>query len=197
MSREEVATILKKNPSRKLSLGCGDKPKPGWVNLDVVKLTGVDVVHDLTDVPLPFPDNYFEVIFAEQVLDHFRSLKVIQDLNRILAPSGQLIIEVAHFSSYRNYNHLEHVQLYSVDTFEWYIAGTKSNKIGGWYAPFKFSGYAKQYISFDHSLPRLPNFLNKLMEKWVNKNHRRQQLYEATGLCHLFPALNLYITLVK
>ena len=132
------------NTSRKLNLGCGDKPKEGWVNLDIVGVPGVDVVHDMTQIPMPFPDNYFEVIYAEQVLDHFRSLPVIKELHRILKPGGQLLIEVVHFSSKLNYVHLEHVQLYSVDTFWWYIPGTKNYAQSHWYNPVKFSSCTNQ-----------------------------------------------------
>ena len=39
----------------KLHLGCGHIIKEGWVNHDIVPLAGVDVVHDLTKFPWPWP----------------------------------------------------------------------------------------------------------------------------------------------
>ena len=35
----------------KLNLGCGRFPLPGYVNVDCVKLQGVDMVHDLNKMP--------------------------------------------------------------------------------------------------------------------------------------------------
>ena len=42
---------------KRLNLGCGKGPLDGWINLDVVRLPGVDVVADLercAEAPLPF-----------------------------------------------------------------------------------------------------------------------------------------------
>ena len=185
----------KQSSLKKLNLGCGNNPKEGWVNLDRVYLPGVDVVHDMTNVPLPFPDNHFDVIFAQQVLDHFRALPVIQDLNRILKPGGELIIEVMHFTSKRNYTHLEHCQLYSVETFDAYIPGTKWYALCDYYSPFTFTRYSKRYITFEHS--HRVYFYNRWVEKWVNKSAWRQSYYESSFLSRIFPAEHLYITLVK
>ena len=47
----------------KLNIGCGKKILNGYINLDVVKLPGVDIVHDLNKYPWPFKDNYFDEIY--------------------------------------------------------------------------------------------------------------------------------------
>ena len=39
---------------KKLHLGCGKVIKKGFINLDSVKLKGVDVVHNLDVYPWPF-----------------------------------------------------------------------------------------------------------------------------------------------
>ena len=43
---------------KKLNLGCGTDIKKGYINLDVAKLDGVDVVHDINRLPLPFKENF-------------------------------------------------------------------------------------------------------------------------------------------
>jgi len=45
---------------KKLHLGCGKIIKEGYVNLDIQKLPGVDVIHDLNKFPYPFKDNSFQ-----------------------------------------------------------------------------------------------------------------------------------------
>ena len=51
----------------KLNLGCGDFPKPGFINVDRRAGKGVDVVHDLSILPYPFEDAQFERIEADHV----------------------------------------------------------------------------------------------------------------------------------
>ena len=37
----------------RLQLGCGNDPKPGWINHDLAPLADIDIVHDLNDRPWP------------------------------------------------------------------------------------------------------------------------------------------------
>ena len=54
----------------KLNLGCGNDIRPDYVNLDVADLEGVDVVHDLDQLPLPFDDESFREILCLDVFEH-------------------------------------------------------------------------------------------------------------------------------
>jgi predicted SAM-dependent methyltransferase len=55
---------------KKLNVGCGNRILPGYVNIDIVQGPGVDVVHDLNEFPYPFKDNEFDVIYADNVIEH-------------------------------------------------------------------------------------------------------------------------------
>ncbi len=91
----------------KLNLGCGEDKKEGYVNLDFHDHVKPDVVHNLNDLPYPFPDNSFELIEAFHILEHLdRPFSVMQELHRILKPGGTLHIKVPHFS--RGMTHSEH-----------------------------------------------------------------------------------------
>lgn len=46
----------------RLNLGCGNNIKERWVNLDILEGKGVDVVHDLNELPLPFENEKFELV---------------------------------------------------------------------------------------------------------------------------------------
>ncbi|MEM2954453.1 MAG: class I SAM-dependent methyltransferase [Candidatus Nanoarchaeia archaeon] len=78
-----------------LDIGCGlRKYKPKQKNarvigLDIVKLPGVDVVHDLEKSPLPFKDNEFDTVIANHVLEHVKNLiSVIHEIWRITKRYG-------------------------------------------------------------------------------------------------------------
>jgi len=82
-----------------LHLGCGDKPtlnQPA-VNVDARPLRGVDVVHDLNDLPWPWEDGKFGKVDATDILEHLDDVVVVVDeIWRVLEPGGMLWIRGPH-----------------------------------------------------------------------------------------------------
>lgn len=85
----------------RLNVGCGGDIKPGYTNVDFRALPGVDVVHDLTVFPWPFPDESAEEILLLDVLEHFPyrlTPLILMECFRILIPSeladAHLIVQV-------------------------------------------------------------------------------------------------------
>ena len=91
---------MEQSPVR-LNLGCGNKIREGWINVDFESnYSGKkpDVSCDLRK--LPFPDNYADEIEAVHVLEHFlpwETGEVLDEWIRVLKPSGTLAIEVPCF----------------------------------------------------------------------------------------------------
>jgi len=76
----------------RLHLGCGQSPIPGWVNIDVQQLPGVDRVLDVRH-GLPFHD--VASIYGEHFLEHLdvdEGLACLVECRRALAPDGILRI---------------------------------------------------------------------------------------------------------
>lgn len=108
----------------KLNLGCGLDIKSGYINLDIKKLLGVDVTHDLTSFPYPFGDNTFEVVEMHHVLEHLENpLKIIEELWRISKPGGKIIISVPHWSHFTAYGDFTHRNYFSSALFIYYEDG--------------------------------------------------------------------------
>ena len=88
----------------KLNLGSGSdiKPKDEWINLDKRQWGGVDIVRDITR-GLPFADNTFEYIYANNCLEHIKQGEdiffVISECYRVLKQGGTLFINVPHSES--------------------------------------------------------------------------------------------------
>ena len=59
---------------KKLNLGCGQNILKDYVNLDAMKLDGVDVIHDLEKFPWPFKDNTFDEVYTSHTLEHLTDL---------------------------------------------------------------------------------------------------------------------------
>jgi len=55
---------------KKLNLGSNKKTMEGWINLDAQDLEGVDVIHDVTELPLPFDDESIDEIYSSEFLEH-------------------------------------------------------------------------------------------------------------------------------
>ncbi len=112
---------MKKMERKKLHLGCGLDIKPGYVNLDIKKLNGVDVIHDLTKIPYPFKENTFDVIEMHHVLEHLENpLKIVEEMWRIAKPGALIIIGVPHWSHFTAYGDLTHKNYFSSALFIYY-----------------------------------------------------------------------------
>ncbi|MCR4285721.1 MAG: class I SAM-dependent methyltransferase [Candidatus Kaiserbacteria bacterium] len=181
---------------QKLNLGCGTDIMEGWVNLDIASLPGVDVVHNIEDLPLPLADNSFDEILCNDILEHVDYPPVLKEMVRILTPGGVIHIRSPHFSSRNNYVDPTHKSRFSVETFHFFVRGMHAWKKRQYYFDFAFSKIASVHIDFEHTSSRF-FFYNRLVEYLVNRTPRAQEIYEMTGLCRIFPAHNIQITLVK
>lgn len=182
-----------------MNLGCGKDIKEGWINLDSVSLPGVNIVHNIENLPLPFSNNEFDEILCKDILEHVEYIPVLKDLHRILKPEGILKIQVPHFSSKNNFVDPTHKKLFSVSTFDFFVRGTKHYEHKAhYYFDFSFSKILSRSITFSGDIRNSKAFfLNPLVNKFVNKNKWRQELYEDTALARLFPAADIYIELMK
>ncbi len=182
------------NP-KKLNLGCGTDIKKGWVNLDSAAVAGVDIVHNIEKLPLPFEKEEFDEILAQDVLEHVEYIPVLKDLHRILKKDGILTIRVPHFTSKNNYIDPTHKKRFSINTFDFFVHNTKLGEKREYYFDFMFSEIKSRHITFERS-SRI-YFYNRVIERLVNRSYRIQQFYESTGLSRLFPAENILMVLKK
>ena len=178
--------------SKKLNVGCGQDIKEGWVNLDRHALPGVNVVHNIENLPLPFPDEEFDYVYCKDVLEHCDYVPVLRDLHRILKKGGQIFIKVPHFTARNNFVDPTHKRCFSFKTFRFFV---KDNPWGrDYYFDFHFDRISRNRIIFQ-KIPALP--FNYLMEPLINSAVFMQDFYEITGLSRLFPAYDLEIEMVK
>jgi SAM-dependent methyltransferase len=178
---------------QRLNLGCGTDVRPGWVNLDIAPLHGVDVVHDLRRLPLPFDNGRFSEVLAKDVLEHLDYVPLLRELHRILAPGGALHVVSPHFTSAAVWLDPTHRTAFAIDTLRFFAAG---ERFAGrsYYFDFSFSGVENARIAF-HRYRWQP--WNYIVEAAVNARPSFQTYYEETALSRLFPAANVEVTLRK
>jgi len=81
-----------KEPGLRLHVGAGDKPIPGWVNIDRTAAPGIDLVSDVTE-GFVFCDA--AAVYAEHFLEHLSvtdAVRFLRDVHRALALDGKLRI---------------------------------------------------------------------------------------------------------
>jgi SAM-dependent methyltransferase len=85
---------------KKLNLGSGDFKKEGYLNVDWNPDYKPDFVHDLNNLPWPFPNSSFDVVEADHVLEHLvpDPIVTMREIHRILKPEGLAIIRAPHAS---------------------------------------------------------------------------------------------------
>ena len=85
----------------KLNLGCGNKIKDGYINVDKFDLYNVDLKHDLEKFPYPFEDNSVEEILLSHVLEHIGQepdifIKILKEFYRVCKNESIIHIYVPH-----------------------------------------------------------------------------------------------------
>jgi len=173
---------------KKLNLGCGNDIRKGWINLDSIYLPGVDIIHDLEKLPLPFSDEEFDEVLCQDILEHLEYIPLLKELYRILKFGGKLVIRVPHFTSINNFDDPTHKKLFSIRTFEFF---TKKSR-------FKVTHYFDYHISYSKIVfSKGPFIYNYLLEFVVNSCSRIQRFYEMSFLSRIFPAENIILEIVK
>lgn len=85
----------------KLILGAGSRLKAGWLTHDVQDLPGIDIVCDFWELPKHVDAGSCEELEMTHMLEHFPmkdTHRALELVNSLLAPGGQLYIEVPNFA---------------------------------------------------------------------------------------------------
>lgn len=119
------------NGRRLLTIGCGDQALqsseqwPEVVNLDILPLPKVDVVWDLNHRPWPFPDEAFDSIIANNILEHLDDMfAALEEIHRILKgrcandDAGLLEVAVPLAGSFNHYTDATHRRGFTLHTFD-------------------------------------------------------------------------------
>ncbi len=154
--------------TRALDVGCGGRKLPGSVGMDILRLPGVDVVHSFDQIPWPFEDNSFDLIFLNHALEHVRDVvAVMNEIHRVLAPGGRLVVQVPYFRCADAYNDPTHTHFFTHGTLDYFVKDSGLSKYaysdklfikkGFWYGwPHASKNPVRQWFKkFIHTHPML------------------------------------------
>ena len=146
-----------------------------------MKLSNVDIVHDLLNFPYPFDDKIFDKIYCKHVIEHFvidDIYKILSECHRLLASGGELIITVPHSFSVAAYTDPTHKTFFTFNSGKFwdknhskaYYFKVKNNwKLKKISCRVCWFDWKKRYlIIFDKLLSYLANL--RLSKALLNKN---------------------------
>jgi len=121
----KTATVQKTaEKDLKLNIGCGRKPYEGFVNIDRADLPSANLIWNLENAPMPFPDNSVSEIRAEHVLEHIQNyVQLMEELWRISKPGARIYIEVPYFRYEGAFRDPTHCRFFSEHSFEYFGEG--------------------------------------------------------------------------
>lgn len=82
-----------------LDVGCGHHKTTGCVGMDRRKIDGVDVVHDIEDLPWPFEKDLFDRVILSHVMEHITpkyQVEVMDEIWRITKVGGQVLLAMPY-----------------------------------------------------------------------------------------------------
>ena len=118
-----------------LDLGCGKGKIPGSIGTDICQLSGVDIIHDLTQFPYPFATASADQIHMNHVLEHMDNpVQVLTEVWRISKNGAKVYIRVPHYTGPYAWRDPTHKRCFSSHSFDYF--GTNSYS---YYSPARFS----------------------------------------------------------
>ena len=158
-----------------LVLGCGENKVPNSIGLDNVQLPGVDVEHDLLNLPYPFENESIDKIYLRHVIEHFAFENInfiMNECNRILKNDGLLVITVPHVFSISAFIDPTHRSFFTFGSGKFW----DENSSKAYYKEFQFKWKLIRTVCrvnwFDwksYRLKKLNNILSSIIEKRLNK----------------------------
>ncbi len=132
-----------------IRLGCGLDPnlEPGAVNVDILDLPGVQVVHNLIDLPYPFPDEYAQRVEAIDVVEHLPNYTpsqrpmipaFIEEVWRILKLGGTLFMQTPRHDAAFLWTDPTHVRGFDEHSFDFWDPATHFGATTGFYSKARF-----------------------------------------------------------
>ncbi|MBK1989592.1 methyltransferase domain-containing protein [Sphaerospermopsis aphanizomenoides BCCUSP55] len=143
---KKISTDLILN-KKVLDIGCGRNKLANSVGMDFLDLPGVDIVADLNQ-PLPIADEEFEVVHANQVLEHIENIiDLVYEVHRILKPGGIFIAHTPYFRS--SWAHIDptHIRCFTIKTLNYFCKNTYEYKN----YRFREEGFEKIEVFLDNS----------------------------------------------
>jgi len=149
-----------------LDVGCGQKKLPGAIGIDVLKDSKADIIHDISRFPWPIGDNSFDLVLANNVIEHMEDvLGVLGEIHRVSKLGARIIIQVPYFRSPKMFTDPTHKCFFTSFSMDYFVEGTDLSRYK--YVPYRF-----KKIDFWYGYPQKSNnFIKNFVKKIFLHSH--------------------------
>lgn len=176
----------------KLDIGCGQNKKNGFIGLDCLEMSEVDIVCDLDKEKIPLENSIVKEVYSRHFMEHTTNLvSVMEEIWRICEDNAKITIAVPYYNSIGAFRDPTHKIFFTYDTFDYF---TVTDKYPSFYSEAKFEIIKKSILFY----PFESNIFGRLRLFHMMPIHIIANLfpylYEHSFL-KLFSARDLYIEL--
>jgi SAM-dependent methyltransferase len=182
-----VERDIKAGKGLRLNLGSGKQVRPGFYNVDLLPLPGVDIVADLNEPLNVLPDNCVDEIYSHHALEHVTQLlPLLAEIHRVARPEARIELVVPHFSNPHGFSDPTHVRFFGLYTLFYFCdeADQPARKVPNFYLPQRFQMESVTFTLLKRSL--LDRLIHFAMQKLINRSYALLDWYERRW-CRLFP----------
>jgi SAM-dependent methyltransferase len=174
-----------------IELGCGPaKADPDAVGIDALDLPGVTLVGDVFAILQQFPDASVRRCTSSHFLEHIADLtRLITELERVLAPGGELVATVPHFSNPYFYSDPTHTRTFGLYSMSYLSRDRLFRRAVPLYGREPKLDLLSVRLEFDSPFPGR-RLVKKSIGPIFNLGRWWQEFYEE-NLSHLFPCYQL------
>lgn len=184
-----------------LDLGCGEAKTLGAVGMDNICLSGVDVVHDLLDIPYPFADKSAHEIHLNHVIEHFELAdiqRILNECHRLMSDKGILYVRVPHVFSVAAWVDVTHRTSFTFNSAKfWDARGAKAyyRETENRWSVYSTGAYVTWFNWKRYRLRQLDKFLSQFIAIWLSWLLKRSNLPGSADL--LVKLLPLYFVEIR
>lgn len=174
------------NGGLRINLGCGSKPRQGFLGVDLGETTAADVKMDVLAYLRSLPDQSVAEVYSRHMLEHLEPAplrELLAQVDRVLMPGGTMQFIVPHYSNPYFHSDPTHRQAFGVHTFSYLCEASCLHRkvpsyarIPGW----RLTSVRVGFLPYGRlrllgiRVPMLSDLLNPL----VNLGHRSIELFE-------------------
>lgn len=161
-------------PNKKvLHIGCGASKLEGAIGIDVLKLPPVDIVHDLDKTPWPVDDSSIDIVYAHSVVEHITDMVgFMNEVWRVLRPSGRIIMAVPYFRSVDSFTDITHKHFFTSASMNYFL------KDMGGLSDYAYTEKQFKKIGFWYGWPQEPkNVFVKVLKRFMYSHTRFYDQY--------------------
>jgi SAM-dependent methyltransferase len=178
-----------------IELGCGPKKRyVDSIGVDVIDSDAVDLLGDAIEVQRALPEGSARLVTSSHFLEHVQDPgAMLDEMNRLLAPGGQIEIIVPHFANPYYHSDPTHASGvgFGLYTMSYYARDTNFRRKVPGYVRREHLTLKRVDLGFKSSVPFYGRHaIKRLVGPLFNSCRYMQELWEE-NFCYLFPCYEI------